>query len=151
MTLLGCEKMVVSSAGGVVVLGNSVLLLRKLNGDWVLPKGRIEENEEPQEAARREVREESGIKTELLCFVGDTTYDFRSGWNSHEKITKKVYWYLMTAKNMHLVPQREEGFAEAKFIHNAKVEEIVRYEDEKQIIKKALSIYEEKYKGMGKR
>ncbi|MCG8485127.1 MAG: NUDIX hydrolase, partial [Clostridia bacterium] len=32
------------SAGGVVVFGNAILLLRKYNGDWVLPKGRVEEN-----------------------------------------------------------------------------------------------------------
>lgn len=29
------------SAGGVVVLGNTILLLRKYNGDWVLPKGKV--------------------------------------------------------------------------------------------------------------
>lgn len=143
--------MIVSSAGGVVVMGNSVLLLRKLNGDWVLPKGRIEENEVPDDTARREVKEESGIKTDVLCFVGETRYDFRSSWNSHDMITKKVDWYLMAAKNMHLVPQREEGFVEAKFIHTGKIEETVRYEDEKQIIKKALRIFEEKYKQMGKK
>lgn len=28
------------SAGGVVIDGNSVLVLRKYQGDWVLPKGR---------------------------------------------------------------------------------------------------------------
>ena len=27
------------SSGGVVVFGNTILLLRKYNGDWVLPKG----------------------------------------------------------------------------------------------------------------
>jgi 8-oxo-dGTP pyrophosphatase MutT (NUDIX family) len=143
--------MVVSSAGGVVILGNSVLLLRKLNGDWVLPKGRVEEDEVPEDTARREVKEESGIKTEVLCFLGETKYDFRSSWNSHDMITKKVFWYLMHARNLHLVPQREEGFVEAKFIHNGKIDETVRYEDEKQIIKKALEIYEEKFKQVGKK
>ena len=33
------------SAGGVVLLGNAILLLRKYNGDWVLPKGKIESGE----------------------------------------------------------------------------------------------------------
>ena len=33
------------SAGGVVLLGNAILLLRKYNGDWVLPKGKIEPGE----------------------------------------------------------------------------------------------------------
>ena len=33
------------SAGGVVLFGNAILLLRKFNGDWVLPKGKVEEGE----------------------------------------------------------------------------------------------------------
>ena len=32
------------SAGGVVLFGNAILLLRKFNGDWVLPKGKVEES-----------------------------------------------------------------------------------------------------------
>ena len=28
------------SAGGVVLLGNAILLLRKYNGDWVYPRER---------------------------------------------------------------------------------------------------------------
>ena len=46
------------SAGGVVLFGNAILLLRKFNGDWVLPKGKVEEGEKRQEAALREVLEE---------------------------------------------------------------------------------------------
>ena len=49
------------SAGGVVLFGNAVLLLRKFNGDWVLPKGKVEEGENRQEAALREVLEETGL------------------------------------------------------------------------------------------
>ena len=30
------------SSGGVVIFGNTILLLKKFNGDWVLPKGRVE-------------------------------------------------------------------------------------------------------------
>ena len=41
------------SAGGVVLFGNAILLLRKFNGDWVLPKGRIEAGEQKKEAALR--------------------------------------------------------------------------------------------------
>lgn len=52
------------SAGGVVLFGNAILLLRKFNGDWVLPKGRIEAGEQKKEAALREVLEETGVKSE---------------------------------------------------------------------------------------
>ena len=41
------------SAGGVVVFGNTILLLRKFNGDWVLPKGRVEKDEDTRVTAIR--------------------------------------------------------------------------------------------------
>ena len=53
------------SAGGVVLLGNAILLLRKYNGDWVLPKGKIESGESHEEAALREVKEETGVKANI--------------------------------------------------------------------------------------
>lgn len=54
-------------AGGIVARrdGGSIrylLISAKLQPDlWVLPKGRIEDNESPAEAARREVLEEAGV------------------------------------------------------------------------------------------
>ena len=58
------------SAGGVVLFGNAILLLRKFNGDWVLPKGKVEEGENNEEAALREVAEETGVKAETLKYLG---------------------------------------------------------------------------------
>jgi len=49
------------SSGGVVVFNNAILLLRKFNGDWVLPKGKVEQGETLEQAALREVSEESGV------------------------------------------------------------------------------------------
>ena len=58
------------SAGGVVLFGNTILLLRKFNGDWVLPKRKVEEGENNQEAALREVSEETGVKADILKYLG---------------------------------------------------------------------------------
>lgn len=136
------DTMEVVSAGGIVILGNAILLLKKINGDWVLPKGRIETNETPQDAAIREVREETGVRAEVLEFLGETAYDFKNGWNSLELINKKVKWYLMIAKTQHLVPQKEEGFVEAKFIHFNRIDEFAKYEDERQMINKGIEHYQ---------
>jgi 8-oxo-dGTP pyrophosphatase MutT (NUDIX family) len=37
------------SAGGIVFFKNSILMLKKFNGDWVLPKGRVEKDEQIEE------------------------------------------------------------------------------------------------------
>ncbi len=46
--------------GALLISENRVLLVRK-GEKWVVPGGRIEEGESPEEAVRREVREETGL------------------------------------------------------------------------------------------
>ncbi|MEJ8553509.1 NUDIX hydrolase [Tepidibacter sp. Z1-5] len=126
------------SAGGVVLFGNAILLLRKYNGDWVLPKGKVEKNEEKDEAALREVLEESGVKGEIIKYLGEIHYTFKENWDENKTVHKTVFWYLMKAKTMNTIPQREEGFVDAKFIHINRVVDLAKYDDEKEIIKVAL-------------
>lgn len=126
------------SAGGVVLFGNAILLLRKFNGDWVLPKGKVEEGENNEEAALREVAEETGVKAEILKYLGEIHYTFKENWDENKAVHKTVFWYLMQAKNMDTTPQKEEGFVDAKFIHIDRVVDLARYDDEKEIIKVAL-------------
>lgn len=132
----------VTSAGGVVFLGNSVLMLRKLNGDWVLPKGKVESGESTEQTALREVREETGVKGRIIEFLGETNYRFKNCWSQNEVIEKRVLWYIMEAKSTHTVPQKEEGFVEAKFIHINRIDETVKYDDEKDMIENAIRIYQ---------
>ncbi len=127
------------SSGGVVVFGNTILLLRKYNGDWVLPKGRVEKGEKLHTAALREVLEESGVKGEIIQYIGKVNYKYKN-LKEDEIVSKTVHWYLMTSHNMNCVPQKREGFIDAKFVHMDKAKNIVRYEDEKKIINKGISI-----------
>jgi ADP-ribose pyrophosphatase YjhB (NUDIX family) len=51
------------SAGGVVVgPGNKIVVVNQNGDSWSLPKGHLEENEDPEDAATREIFEESGIQ-----------------------------------------------------------------------------------------
>jgi 8-oxo-dGTP pyrophosphatase MutT (NUDIX family) len=43
-----------------------VLILERENGDFDIPKGRVEEGETPLEAAQREAGEETGMEIEVL-------------------------------------------------------------------------------------
>ena len=53
----------VRAAGGVVEHGGSVLLVhRPKYDDWSLPKGKLEGDETWEEAATREVEEETGLR-----------------------------------------------------------------------------------------
>lgn len=113
----------------------------KMNGDWVLPKGRIEALEEQTETAIREVLEETGVTARILEYVGEIHYTYKNYWTNNERVDKTVHWYLMKTDAMRCVPQREEGFKAARFIPMKKAAKLVKYDDERKMIKKAIDQY----------
>lgn len=127
------------SSGGVVVFGNTILLLKKFNGDWVLPKGRIEKNEDLKDAALREVMEEAGVKAEITKYIGKIKYKYEN-LKEEEMVHKTVHWYFMKSNCMDCVPQKKEGFIDAMFVHMDKAKDLVRYDDEREIIIKAIKL-----------
>lgn len=131
------------SAGGIVICGNAVLMLKKYNGDWVLPKGKVEKNETIREAAAREVHEETMVKAETIIYLGAIHYVYQAGWEKNEKVYKTVHWFLMKSKVLRCTPLKNEGFVDARFVHRDRVLDTVRYPDEKRMISKALQIYSE--------
>ena len=67
------------AAGGIVVRGGrepliAIVQLRKCNS-WVLPKGKLNANESPLAAARREVLEEVGHKVHIHEFLGTMSHE----------------------------------------------------------------------------
>lgn len=128
------------SAGGVVFFRNNVLMLRKYNGDWVLPKGRVEGEESLEQTALREVYEESKVKAELLKYLGKIKYGFnRTSVLGREHIQKEVYWYLMISKNIQCSAQKNEGFSTASYIPVKKACKLAKYDDERNIIQGAIN------------
>ena len=123
------------SAGGVVIDGNNVLVLKKYRGDWVLPKGRLEASESREQAALREVREESGVNCEIVRYIGFVKYNYRH-FNG-ERVQKTVHYYHMTEKKGRLRPQKEEGFCEAVFLPWRKAAALLRHESERNMVRNA--------------
>lgn len=127
------------SAGGVVFFRNNILLLRKYNGDWVLPKGRVEGEEELEQTALREVYEESKVKANLVKYIGKIKYEFyRTSVTGRARIMKEVHWYLMTSNNIECGAQKKEGFDMANYIPSKKAYSIAKYDDERKIILSAI-------------
>jgi 8-oxo-dGTP diphosphatase len=80
------------AAGGIVVRGNTrptvaIVQLRK-DGDWVLPKGKLNRGEDALAAAQREVREETGHAVTVKEFVGTLCYEV----NGRSKIVQ--FWRM---------------------------------------------------------
>ena len=66
---------------------------RPAQSDWSFPKGKLEGGETYEEAAQREVQEETGLAGRLLRFVGHTEYTDRKGR------PKVVAYWVMAAES----------------------------------------------------
>lgn len=123
------------SCGGVVMQEGRVLLLKKFNGQWVLPKGRIEAGETREQAAVREVKEETGTLAEIQKYIGYIKYAYTI--HGSTQIFKTVHFYYMRPILARLIPQREEGFAQATMMETDMALKLIRFDAEKKMIQKA--------------
>ena len=108
------------AAGGVVVKdGRFVSIVRHDIPD--LPKGHIEKGESPEQAALREVEEETGIGK--LRIVKELPSTWHCYWEHEEWKLKRTYWYLMESEEaIQPKPQAEEGISEIKLIGNKEID-----------------------------
>ena len=82
------------SAGGLVVRDAQVLLIATAGGSrWQLPKGRLEEGESSEQAAVREVREETGVTGRIVAPLPGIDYWFAEG--RRKRIRKHVDYFLL--------------------------------------------------------
>ncbi|MGI8588561.1 MAG: NUDIX hydrolase [Chloroflexia bacterium] len=79
----------VGADGGLEIL----CLERPRYSDWSLPKGHIEEGETPQEAALRELTEETGVRGEIKARLATVEYPITG--RSGRPATKVVDHYLI--------------------------------------------------------
>jgi diadenosine hexaphosphate hydrolase (ATP-forming) len=62
-------------AGGIIVWRDRIVLRRTLRGEWVFPKGWIDPGETLEQTALREVREETGVRAEIVSGAGTVPYE----------------------------------------------------------------------------
>lgn len=115
----------VFAAGGIVENENKELLFMFRNGYWDLPKGHWESGESLPFTAKREVREETGIKDlEIIDFVAISFHTYNM-YGRHE--IKHTYWYKMkTSSKEKLLPQTEEGIRELRWIKQEDLGEVLK-------------------------
>lgn len=128
------------------------VLVRRLHGRWVLaainpqgrppdlwalPKGIVEPGEEPQQAALREVEEETGARGRPVCKLGDVRYVYTS---KGEKVFKVVSFFLVRHTGGRLgaiAPEMRREVAEARWLPLDEAEQLLAYEGERQMAAKA--------------
>ena len=131
-----------TSCGGVVIYRGKILTLYKSYKNkyegWVLPKGTVEEGEEFQDTAIREVREETGVQASIVKYIGKSKYTFSI---PDDTVEKEVHWFLMTANSYYSKPQREEYFVDSGYYKFHEAYHLLKFSNERQILEMAYNEY----------
>jgi 8-oxo-dGTP pyrophosphatase MutT (NUDIX family) len=116
----------VIAAGGLVRNKKHEVLFIYRNNKWDLPKGKVEKNEGLEEAAVREVCEETGLPDVILGPQRAITYHIfrRRG----ELRLKTTFWYEMRSDfKGKLEPQLDEGITEVVWLGDAEQRVALRH------------------------
>lgn len=136
------------SAGGFVISNTDpklICLMARFNRggklEWCIPKGHLEQNETSEQAAIREVFEETGLEAEIIASLGEVNYQFIQGG---AKISKTVHVYLLKQIGGELSfehdPHKEAS--ELEWVQASELLARLSHSNEKRIAKIALELIE---------
>jgi 8-oxo-dGTP pyrophosphatase MutT (NUDIX family) len=128
------------SAGGIVFRrvpgeGAKYLLIRDSYHNWGFPKGHLEGNESPAEAALRETAEETGLGRLVLqgpIRVIDWHFRFRG-----RHIHKYCHFFLFESPEGEPCPQVDEGITACQWRPLSEALEILSYDNARGVLKRA--------------
>lgn len=129
-----------TSAGGLVIdrSGTKGLLIGRIDLKdqsrekllWSLPKGHIEEGETPEQAAIREVNEETGIECSIDKSLGVIDFWFMAGG---KRIHKTVHHFVFRETGGKIAPQVSE-VDDVRWFPLEEIVERLAYPDERKLI-----------------
>jgi 8-oxo-dGTP diphosphatase len=119
---------VVRAAGGVVCDedGRVAIVYRPKYDDWTFPKGKLEPGESEEEAALREVHEETGLHVDLGRELGYVEYTDPKGR------PKTVRYWVMNVNAGEFTPNRE--VSELRWLPLEEAPALLSYDRDREIL-----------------
>lgn len=130
------------AAGTVCIKGSQVLLIRRgtppMTGEWSLPGGRIEPGERAEDAALRELKEETGVEAKIagLIDVVNAIVKNRAG----TLITRHYVLCDYAAVWMAGTPRAGDDAAEARFFERGEIAGLGLWSETVRIIEQGFAI-----------
>lgn len=131
------------SAGGVIYRQSGeqtevCLIATRGYEAWQLPKGLIEPGEPTEDAALREVAEETGLRGEILAPLDKIEYWYVWGeGDERARIHKLVYFFLVRYQDGS-TDDHDDEVDEARWFLFADAKRTITYENERRIVEQAL-------------
>src|SRR5689334_18698920 len=131
--IVPADPPVIKAAGGILqrstLRGEEVMVVyRKRHQDWTLPRGKVKDGESFQEAAVREVLEETGCSCRIGNYLGTISY-------SDDGVPKVVLFWKMTVVDDKGARNAEE-IEEAVWLTVPAALERLSYAQEKSLLSK---------------
>jgi 8-oxo-dGTP pyrophosphatase MutT (NUDIX family) len=108
-----------------------------------LPKGLVDPGEKPEQAAIREVLEETGLVATVVVKLGDSKYVYVRSWGDGKKVFKIVSFYLLRYESGRIDDVSDDMRIEVKRALWVPLEEAARklaYGGEREVVRKAQEV-----------
>ena len=105
-----------------------------------LPKGSIDPGEKPEETALREVREETGVRAELVAKLADIKYIYIRNWGDRAKVFKIVSFFLFRHQSGRIDEITDDMRIEVRqalWLPLADAPKKLAYSGERQVVRRA--------------
>lgn len=107
---------------------------------WQLPKGLIDPGETIEQAAVREVREESGVVADLISPIETIEYWFIADRNGQRRRYHKfVHFFLMKYKSGDITDHDDE-VDEVRWVNVETALEMLKFKSEREVVEKAAAM-----------
>lgn len=125
---------VYAEEGGVLY----VALVHDVFGHWTLCKGKLQENESPEDGVKRKVKEEVGLDVTIENELGENTYIASDPDEGKKK--RHGRYYLAKAPFDELILKSEGGLDDAQWFKLADIVELNFYDDILPVVTRAVNI-----------
>ena len=134
-------------SGGIVFIGDKVLLVCNDKQEWGFPKGAVKTNSDLSlsEFAKSRVKIETDVDAKVIAPCGRTNYEFYS-ITRRKPVHNNISWFVMKTDRDECKAYPESGTVDCKFVEVGNALDEITYSQDKSLLMMAYQKYRESIK-----